>query len=1158
MPITIKELFPSDPISEALEKINFNFDQLILAGGGPPGPPGPLGPQGVPGPLGPRGDHWFVGPSAFGQTADHDGGSLKVKDNFLDTLGDVYSYFDILGVTGWTSTGVNLRGNTGPTGATGGSNDVSVQRGGSGNAVTSPSNGYGPQASTIPTTGATVDFWFPRNMGKNSIFIGDIDWSINYLQNFGSNAGNATDQNSVPQTTIIQKNMNTSGLNGLMIGSMGGGFGPTSNANPEGSTGATTNAFDFVHFSFVKTFTPTGSTGFYDRMFRIKTFRQKFKIEIGGAGTYENLSPFEIASNSFSWFNNANGQILTSITRQGIASSDFVTTNGLVSSNIDMFSKPDWGSNYSNQKYGILGFQNVQGIIPSLSNFNTAHGFGNVHIGATFSGTTPIGTRMQQALGIARPIQFQSGNNDASIRFFGTDLLQAGNEWSAIAGGIRHFNQTISNSVGTNPIRSIQIGSGWAITGPPTPDTQSRMVGGRIGINNHPGWSDFDAARSVNMPVHINLTSYGDISRAESPFPGQLPLDSIDTWAFGIDYASVAGETGEYNAGWDNDSAGLGIAYSKGYSGATGTWKSRNIVLQSYFVGLSTTNALSGKRTPNFYSQIGNETNHGNIGIGFAPQINVTPLTSEAWSKVSINGSVTIGDVLVGYHQLGSLRPLNGLLIQGPIYQGSTGSTGLFQTSYYGPTGTSAGLGLSNIRITSNGVIMGDKIVARGLISSPELNLVPHISLPDLRTGISMFTGLTGRGYLTVPASFDPLGNAITGPTVGSTSVAYSSINPIDGSTVPARAFVVEGRFVESTNPSANNSQLGKTYTLQDLVNRGFKVNIQFTYPSTSFFASPQQRRRCWLPIPSDTSTVVLDFSRGASNLWGFVGSTWTAPPTPTFGQIIECFLNGETVGYSAFSVGGAGSYNAKIPNASLVTRNFAKGQWGLTIDQGRYDGQKLTIIIKDVDRRNSVMDNPTVGSDFLADNYVRFKNEDPLQQYSTGLLSSDPGFINPFTPGLTFRDRLVMARDLISTATTSTPSGLTWKEYPTNPAMPGTTGSAGVFNLPFGAPNGSVSSSTNTLSNAAYQAATIPANLHNDNNQLPGWYTDNDSTRMSQGTGGTLLLGNGWKVINFIWLRDLSGGGQGAWIETGREVLAPRGARRYGLPNSSSGGDSQ
>jgi hypothetical protein len=37
MPITVKELLLSDSISEVVEKVNFNFDQLILAGGGPPG-----------------------------------------------------------------------------------------------------------------------------------------------------------------------------------------------------------------------------------------------------------------------------------------------------------------------------------------------------------------------------------------------------------------------------------------------------------------------------------------------------------------------------------------------------------------------------------------------------------------------------------------------------------------------------------------------------------------------------------------------------------------------------------------------------------------------------------------------------------------------------------------------------------------------------------------------------------------------------------------------------------------------------------------------------------------------------------------------------------------------------------------------------------------
>ena len=38
--ITIKELIASDKVSEMVDKINFNFDQLLLNGGGPQGPDG--------------------------------------------------------------------------------------------------------------------------------------------------------------------------------------------------------------------------------------------------------------------------------------------------------------------------------------------------------------------------------------------------------------------------------------------------------------------------------------------------------------------------------------------------------------------------------------------------------------------------------------------------------------------------------------------------------------------------------------------------------------------------------------------------------------------------------------------------------------------------------------------------------------------------------------------------------------------------------------------------------------------------------------------------------------------------------------------------------------------------------------------------------------
>ena len=112
MPIVIKELLPSDPLSGAVEKINFNFDQLILAGGGPPGP---IGLQGIAGPIGAqgiRGDHWFTGATAATQHFDHDGISpLLVQDHFLDVLGDVLDYNDDgLGTTGWSYSGVNLMG----------------------------------------------------------------------------------------------------------------------------------------------------------------------------------------------------------------------------------------------------------------------------------------------------------------------------------------------------------------------------------------------------------------------------------------------------------------------------------------------------------------------------------------------------------------------------------------------------------------------------------------------------------------------------------------------------------------------------------------------------------------------------------------------------------------------------------------------------------------------------------------------------------------------------------------------------------------------------------------------------------------------------------------------------------------------------------------
>lgn len=115
MAITIRELLASDTVSQAADKINFNFDQLLLNGGGPQGPQGPQGPPGPIGGRGIRGSVWYEGtadPTVTPPTA-----TPEDEDNYLQSNGDVWTYD--ASIPGWVNTGVNLTGPTGPTGASG-------------------------------------------------------------------------------------------------------------------------------------------------------------------------------------------------------------------------------------------------------------------------------------------------------------------------------------------------------------------------------------------------------------------------------------------------------------------------------------------------------------------------------------------------------------------------------------------------------------------------------------------------------------------------------------------------------------------------------------------------------------------------------------------------------------------------------------------------------------------------------------------------------------------------------------------------------------------------------------------------------------------------------------------------------------------------------
>ena len=120
MPITIQEIIASDTISQLVDKTNFNFDQLLLNGGGPAGTTGVAGPTGPNGGRGPKGSTWYddasttapgVSPNVTAPTATPLSG-----DYYLQFNGRVWEYNG----TTWVITTVDLQGPTGAAGTTGG------------------------------------------------------------------------------------------------------------------------------------------------------------------------------------------------------------------------------------------------------------------------------------------------------------------------------------------------------------------------------------------------------------------------------------------------------------------------------------------------------------------------------------------------------------------------------------------------------------------------------------------------------------------------------------------------------------------------------------------------------------------------------------------------------------------------------------------------------------------------------------------------------------------------------------------------------------------------------------------------------------------------------------------------------------------------------
>ena len=108
--INILNILSGDNQSTVVDKINYNFDQILSAGGGPQGQQGligstgPVGPQGVPGIQGAKGDSgnkWFVSSGPVGPTPS------SVGDYWLDiNTPDQAIYQNVGGV--WTPSGYGL------------------------------------------------------------------------------------------------------------------------------------------------------------------------------------------------------------------------------------------------------------------------------------------------------------------------------------------------------------------------------------------------------------------------------------------------------------------------------------------------------------------------------------------------------------------------------------------------------------------------------------------------------------------------------------------------------------------------------------------------------------------------------------------------------------------------------------------------------------------------------------------------------------------------------------------------------------------------------------------------------------------------------------------------------------------------------------------
>jgi hypothetical protein len=94
--LNLKQILSGDDLSTVVEKLNYNFNQVVLNGGGPqglrgiigaPGLPGVQGIQGTTGPVGEDGTHIYANGASPGSYPFGTGGEVlpRTGDIFVET-----------------------------------------------------------------------------------------------------------------------------------------------------------------------------------------------------------------------------------------------------------------------------------------------------------------------------------------------------------------------------------------------------------------------------------------------------------------------------------------------------------------------------------------------------------------------------------------------------------------------------------------------------------------------------------------------------------------------------------------------------------------------------------------------------------------------------------------------------------------------------------------------------------------------------------------------------------------------------------------------------------------------------------------------------------------------------------------------------------------